>query len=91
MRKRQDKTAERLEVIAALYEAAVAPEAWRHALGPAAGAIVALPSRSLAPGSRPVGLGVFYTAYYVLMALGLAMAGRFERMTAKARPSLQAA
>jgi hypothetical protein len=32
------------------------------AIGPGAGAIVALPSRAVAPTNRAVGFGVFYTA-----------------------------
>ncbi len=45
------------------------------AIGPAAGAIVALPSRAVAPANRTIGFGVFYTAYYVVMAVGPGVAG----------------
>jgi MFS family permease len=38
--------------------------------GTAAGVLVAAPARFLSPASRPVGLGVFYTLFYVGMALG---------------------
>jgi MFS family permease len=45
------------------------------AIGPAAGAIVALPSRAVSLANRTVGFGVFYTAYYVMMAVGPGIAG----------------
>jgi predicted MFS family arabinose efflux permease len=45
------------------------------AIGPAAGAIVALPSRATTPANRTVGLGVFYTIYYLAMAVGPGIAG----------------
>jgi predicted MFS family arabinose efflux permease len=44
-------------------------------IGPGAGAIVALPSRAVAPARRPVSFGVFYTAYYAVMAVGPTLAG----------------
>jgi predicted MFS family arabinose efflux permease len=45
------------------------------AIGPGAGAIVAMPSRAVAPMNRAVSFGIFYTAYYVVMALGPGLAG----------------
>jgi MFS family permease len=45
------------------------------AIGPGAGAIVGLPARMASPNNRPVGFGVFYTAYYGVMAVGPALAG----------------
>lgn len=45
------------------------------AIGPAAGVILALPSRAVAAANRVVGYGIFYTAYYVLMAAGPGLAG----------------
>ncbi len=44
-------------------------------IGPPAGAIMALPAAILPPHRRALGLGVFYTAYYGVMAVGPAMAG----------------
>lgn len=49
------------------------------AIGPAAGAIVALPPRAVAPRNRAIGYGVFYTAYYVVMAVGPGVAGWGQR------------
>ena len=45
------------------------------AAGPAGGIIAALPARSLAPEARHLGLGVFFTLYYVGMAALPAAAG----------------
>jgi predicted MFS family arabinose efflux permease len=44
-------------------------------LGPPAGGIMALPARALGAANRAVGLGVFYTAYYVVMTAGPPIAG----------------
>jgi predicted MFS family arabinose efflux permease len=44
-------------------------------IGPPAGAIMALPARALSASGRAVGLGVFYTCYYGVMAAGPAIAG----------------
>ncbi|MFQ6028524.1 MAG: MFS transporter [Dehalococcoidia bacterium] len=41
----------------------------------AAGAIVALPAQALSPANRGPGLGIFYTWYYIAMALGPIIAG----------------
>ena len=40
-----------------------------------AGAIMALPARILAPASRALGMGLFFTIFYIGMALGPAIAG----------------
>ena len=45
------------------------------AVGPPAGAIMALPPRVLSPANRAGGLGVFYTVYYAILAFGPALAG----------------
>ena len=45
------------------------------AIGPPAGAIVALPSQVLSAESRGQGFGVFYVWYYAAMAIGPALAG----------------
>jgi hypothetical protein len=63
----------------ALLSAGVAPLAmgiaFALAMGPPAGAIMALPARVLSPGHRAGGLGVFLTFYYVMLAFGPALAG----------------
>jgi predicted MFS family arabinose efflux permease len=40
------------------------------AVGPLSGAILSLPAKVLSPRNRSVGFGVFYTCFYVLMAVG---------------------
>src|SRR5215813_11834539 len=45
------------------------------AVGPAAGIIMALPARVLRPESRGLGMGVYYTWYYVAMAVLPGIAG----------------
>jgi MFS family permease len=44
-------------------------------MGPAAGIIMALPARSLRPEARNLGMGIYYTWYYVGMALLPGVAG----------------
>jgi MFS family permease len=44
-------------------------------IGPPAAAIMALPAQVLSPQQRALGLGVFYTVYYVAMAVGPFFAG----------------
>jgi predicted MFS family arabinose efflux permease len=48
------------------------------AIGPLSGAILSLPAQILTPGQRSVGLGVFYTCFYVLMAVGPSAVGRLQ-------------
>jgi predicted MFS family arabinose efflux permease len=48
------------------------------AVGPLSGAILSLPSRVLGPHQRAVGLGVFYTCFYVLMAVGPLVVGHLQ-------------
>lgn len=48
------------------------------AVGPLSGAILSLPSRVLALRERAVGLGVFYTCFYILMAVGPYAAGHMQ-------------
>jgi MFS family permease len=45
------------------------------AIGPPAGAVMALPARVLAPEHRAGGLGVFMTCYYAILSAGPAAAG----------------
>ena len=44
-------------------------------IGPPAGAIVALPAQALSPENRGPGLGIFYSWYYLAMAVGPVIAG----------------
>lgn len=48
------------------------------AIGPLSGAILSLPAQILTPGQRSVGFGVFYTCFYVLMAVGPSAVGRLQ-------------
>ena len=48
------------------------------AIGPLSGAILSLPARVLDPGDRSLGFGLFYTCFYVLMAVGPPAAGRLQ-------------
>lgn len=48
------------------------------AIGPLSGAILSLPARVLEPADRSVGFGLFYTCFYVLMAVGPTVAGRLQ-------------
>jgi predicted MFS family arabinose efflux permease len=48
------------------------------AVGPLSGAILSLPSKVLAARERAVGFGVFYTCFYLLMAVGPSAAGRLQ-------------
>ena len=48
------------------------------AIGPLSGAILSLPARVLAPRDRSVGFGLFYTCFYLLMAIGPTAAGRLQ-------------
>jgi len=48
------------------------------AVGPLSGAILSLPARVLGPHQRAVGLGLFYTCFYVLMAVGPLVVGHLQ-------------
>jgi predicted MFS family arabinose efflux permease len=48
------------------------------AIGPLSGAILSLPAKVLEPADRSVGFGVFYTCFYILMAVGPTAAGRLQ-------------
>lgn len=57
--------------------------------GPAGGVVAALPGRVLAPHARHMGMGVFFTLYYVGMALLPALAGWLrDRLQYDAAPLL---
>jgi cyanate permease len=47
-------------------------------VGPLSGAILSLPSKVLAPCDRAVGFGVFFTCFYLLMAVGPSVAGYLQ-------------
>ena len=48
------------------------------AIGPLSGAILSLPAMVLEPADRSVGFGLFYTCFYVLMAVGPTAAGHLQ-------------
>jgi predicted MFS family arabinose efflux permease len=48
------------------------------AVGPLSGAILSLPAKVLNARDRAVGFGVFYTCFYVLMAVGPSAAGHLQ-------------
>ena len=45
---------------------------------------MSLPARVLAPETRAIGMGMFYTLYYAAMMLGPAMAGRLAKWAGSA-------
>jgi predicted MFS family arabinose efflux permease len=47
-------------------------------VGPLSGAILSLPPKVLAPRDRAVGFGVFFTCFYILMAVGPSVAGYLQ-------------
>jgi predicted MFS family arabinose efflux permease len=61
------------------------------AVGPLSGAILSLPAAILRPQDRSTGFGVFYTCFYVLMAIGPAFAGRLQDALASPSAALVAA
>jgi predicted MFS family arabinose efflux permease len=48
------------------------------AIGPMSGAILSLPAKVLEPADRSVGFGLFYSCFYVLMAVGPTAAGSLQ-------------
>jgi cyanate permease len=54
------------------------------ALGVPAGAMMALPAQALRPENRASGMGIFYTWYYVLMAVLPGCAGLVRDLTGSA-------
>jgi len=48
------------------------------AIGPMSGAVLSLPTKVLEPADRSVGFGLFYSCFYVLMAVGPIAAGRLQ-------------
>ncbi|MFT4120122.1 MFS transporter [Bradyrhizobium sp.] len=56
--------------------------------GHPAGPIVSLPARVLAPETRAIGMGAFYTIFYGAMMLGPAVAGRLAKSAGSAAAAL---
>ena len=56
--------------------------------GQPAGPIMSLPARVLQPATRAVGMGIFYTVYYVAMMLGPAIGGVCAKWTGSAGAAL---
>lgn len=56
--------------------------------GNPAGPIMSLPARVLAPETRAIGMGVFYTLYYAAMMLGPVVAGRLAKSAGSAAIAL---
>lgn len=56
--------------------------------GHPAGPVMSLPARVLAPETRAIGMGVFYTLYYAAMMLGPAVAGRLAKSAGTAAVAL---
>jgi predicted MFS family arabinose efflux permease len=48
------------------------------AVGPLSGAILSLPAQVLKASERSIGFGVFFTCFYLLMALGPSVVGRLQ-------------
>jgi predicted MFS family arabinose efflux permease len=61
------------------------------AVGPLSGAILSLPAKILPPQQRSIGFGIFYTCFYVLMAVGPWLAGRLQDAFATPSAALVAA
>ena len=53
-----------------------------------AGAVLALPARVLSPEHRAGGYGVFYAGYYLIMAVGPALAGVSRASTGTAAAAI---
>lgn len=66
----------------ALFVAGIRPTisclAFGVAVGPLSGAILSLPAKVLNPRDRAVGFGIFYTCFYILMAVGPLAAGHLQ-------------
>ena len=60
------------------------------AVGPLSGAILSLPAKVLEPGDRSLGFGLFYTCFYVLVAVGPSVAGRLQDAWATPAAALMA-
>jgi predicted MFS family arabinose efflux permease len=56
--------------------------------GPPAGPIMSLPAKVLQPGTRAIGMGLFFTVFYVCMMLGPAAAGAIGKWAGSAASAL---
>ncbi|MFO1134675.1 MAG: MFS transporter [Rhodoblastus sp.] len=77
-----------------LYAASAATPALAFAalglvVGLPAGPIMALPSLALKPAERAVGMGIFYTIFYLLMVLAPIAGGFIARAAGSARPAFE--
>ena len=57
-------------------------------IGLPAGSIMSFPARVLAPATRAIGMGVFFTIYYVAMMLGPVIGGACAKWTGSAAAAL---
>ena len=57
-------------------------------IGLPAGSIMSLPSRVLAPSTRAIGMGIFFTIYYIAMMLGPVIGGACAKWTGSAAAAL---
>jgi MFS family permease len=57
-------------------------------IGLPAGSIMSLPPRVLAPATRAIGMGIFFTIYYVAMMLGPVIGGACAKWTGSAAAAL---
>lgn len=67
-----------LGLFAANFHPTIACLIFGLSVGPLSGAILSLPAKVLEPADRSVGFGLFYTCFYVLMAVGPTAAGRLQ-------------
>jgi MFS family permease len=67
-----------LALFVANIHATIACLVFGVAIGPLSGAILSLPTRVLEPRDRSVGFGLFFTCFYILMAIGPSAAGRLQ-------------
>jgi predicted MFS family arabinose efflux permease len=57
-------------------------------IGLPAGSIMSLPPRVLAPATRAIGMGIFFTIYYIAMMLGPVIGGAFAKWTGSSAAAL---
>jgi MFS family permease len=57
-------------------------------IGLPAGSIMSLPPRVLAPATRAIGMGIFFTIYYIAMMLGPVIGGACAKWTGSAAAAL---
>jgi predicted MFS family arabinose efflux permease len=57
-------------------------------IGLPAGSIMSLPARVLGPATRAIGMGIFFTLYYIAMMLGPVIGGACARWSGSAAAAL---